>query len=229
MSKELTLEIMRKARIVNPTTAQVINFIVTANLSQAERKDFEKLAAKLNPDIEKPFLKIDDVEKAFAESEIRYPYDFSRISMYLKDLADELDQRKSISGYENTIKLIPVEYLNKWDLPNLIGKLLSQNFWEPRVKAMSNKVNKGYFTDRTGISIAELPELGTSFVTYDEARKAYDEAKSDEEKVLALKHMISQMGGNNTDYLKGVNNFNVQEQLKSLTEMWEFLKFTAGY
>ena len=76
MSKEFTLEIMKKAGINNPSTAQVIDFIVTANLSQSERKDFEKLAEKLNPDADKPFLKINDVEKAFAESDIRYPYDF---------------------------------------------------------------------------------------------------------------------------------------------------------
>lgn len=230
MSKELTIKIMRDhLGISNPTTAQVIEFVVKSSLSAEQKKDIEQLAESLNLDPNTVFLKATDLEKYLEEKEIDIKADFSDLAMYLKALPDELDRNKSAKGFEITMKLVPVEYLNKLDLPNLIGKCLSQEFWEPRVRAMTNKTNKQYFFDRTGIAVSSLPEYGSSFVTYQEAKEEYDVASTDDEKILALKHMISQMGGNNTDYLRGLSNFTVQEQLKSLEEMYGFLKFTSGY
>lgn len=230
MSKELTLGIMGKyLGIQNPTTAQVIDFVTASTLSPQQKRDIEDIAGLMALDAETIFLDSDDLREYIQENNIDTKIEFSKLAMFLKSLPDELDRNKSVKGFEETMKLVPVEYLNKLDLPNLIGKCMTQEFWEPRVKAMTNKSNKQYFTDRTGVAVASLPEYGTSFVTYQEAREEYDKATTDEDKILALKHMISQMGGNNTGYLKGLDNFTIQEQLKSLEEMYEFLKFTSGY
>lgn len=147
MSKELTYEIL----LINGYEASpvdYIHFVATASLSQDEKK----ILMQAMEEVEVPSapLKNSTELKKFL-SELSLPIPPEKVMMFLKELPDELDSRKTATDHQKLLSIVPIEYLNKYSLPNLIAKTMNQDFWKPRV---TNSDNKAFFQQRFGASAA---------------------------------------------------------------------------
>jgi hypothetical protein len=189
MSNELTVEIMKCLGIRQPTTAQVIEFIVNASLTPSEKTQIKQFfqAVEVPDDI---LIKNTAELEKFLGSLEDLPFRTDKVMFYLKSLPEELDKAKNISGAENLLKITPIEYLNKFDLVNLITKTMNEGFWGKRVTSTDNKRT---FNERFGTTLAALlPGLGEKFVGWQEADKVHKDSNSSlEDKILACKHKLS--------------------------------------
>jgi hypothetical protein len=222
MSKELTLEIMRSYGL-STSPDRVIAFIAKAELSKEQEDD---LRASLQQ-VEVPALirNIDEFNKFYDDNQEVFNIPSKEIAGYLGKLADKLDRNKSIQGYETLLQIIPVKFLNDWHIPWLITNTMDYDFWHPRVTSKDNKVDfSRRFPDRA--LAANLPEFGSSPVSLEDAKRAYETAITPEEKILALRYLVhlKSNGHFGQDYFNNnLSDLSTQEKLEHLEKDYQFL------
>lgn len=144
MSTELTLEIL-ETNGYYVSTAEYINFVATASLSMDEKKMLLQAVEGLE-ELKKPLKNTQEL-KQFIQKHLDLPIPPEKIMMFLKELPDELDSRKTVVDHQKLLSMVPVEYLNKYSLPNLVSKTMNEEFWASRV---TNPENVAFFEKRFG-------------------------------------------------------------------------------
>lgn len=227
MSKELTLEIM-KAYGLKTSPEMVLAFIVESALSPTEESILKTTINKMYLPDDLLFKSMDDLKAFYDENEEVIQIDFKRFIMYFKELPERLDKAKrGIDGYEKLLRLVPIEFLNKYTLVYLIEKTMNSYFWKDRVTSTDNKrvfVQK-YGEEAMAMS-AILPNFGTAPVSYEDAKRAYESAGASEDKVLALKYLINYLSDGRIDeeYYEGkFSEQSIDLQLEELGNYYAFL------
>jgi hypothetical protein len=136
----------------------------------------------------------EEFAKFYEAHENNFEVSLVELLMYLKNAADEIDRDKVIKGYENLLRVIPVDFLNGHDLLWLIKNTMDKEFWAPRVTSVKNKEELHKRYPDYALALA-LPEFGSAPVSYEDAKRAYQSAITPQDKILALRHLISMKSG----------------------------------
>lgn len=225
MSKDLTLKIMKEFGYNTNSTQEVIAFISKSSINENQKKEILK---EINGIDISSTLVLDSFSelKNFLnkhEDSLQTPIDV--ITMFLKNLPDELDRKKSVEKEEEkALTIVPVDFLNSYSLYNLITNTMDGGFWEPRV---TNVENKEAFSEKFGrYSVSSvLPELN-HFVTYEKALKVYkNELSSVKDKILALKHLVLNLSnGEMSNFVKRIDDMEDEDSMMSeLEDAFNFL------
>lgn len=172
----------------HPTAAQAIAFLSEGSLNPKEEDALKEYFD--NAELPDNLLIKDAGDlKKFLSQQLELGLPLDKTMKFLQALPDKLDSEKRVKGYENLLKITPVDFLNRDVLAYLITKTMDKDFWGNRVR---NPENKKLFSERFGVAVATLlPELGAGEVSWDQAvNVVMDPSVTIEDEILALKHLL---------------------------------------
>ncbi len=224
MSKELTIEIMKMFGY-DTSPQSVIAFIALANLTPAQKEIVRRTFANMDIPEDLLFKTKEEFAEFFEANEGNFEIDLRPMLLYLKTAADEIDRGKTIVGFENLLRVIPVEFLNVDPLLWLINNTFDRVFWEPRCTSQKNVDEfSRRFPDYAKAS--NLPQFGSAPVSYEDAKRAYDNAIAPMEKILSLRYLIAMKsdGHMGKEYFDtNLSPLPIGEQLENLEKDYKFL------